>query len=186
MGQLVRLAEADDRVHQAGAEVIAISVNEPERQAGMWRRWKLDHHLLVSDPGGERYLQPLGLYDPEERGGIALPGAIVIAPDGSEAYRYRGRDFADRTTDDEMFAALEGLGLPAIEPPMGGPDVDVPEELSGFFRHDMFGPYFRGNMFGAIAIGGRVEDPEAARIAREHRRMAKATLEAWDTVRARD
>lgn len=181
----MRLAEADDRIHAAGAEVIAISVNEPERQAGMRNRWKLDHHLLVSDPGGETYLKALDLYDPEERGGIALPAVIVIAPDGTEAYRYNGRDFADRTTDAEMFEALEGLGLPAIEPPQGGPDVEVPEDLTGYFRHDMFGPYFRGNMFGAIAIGGRVADPESAQIAREHRKMAKATLDAWDVVRQR-
>ena len=106
----MRLAKDTERIHAAGAEVMAISVNELERQVGMRSRWRLDDQLLVSDPGGETYLQSLGLFDPEERGGIALPGLLVITPDGSEAYRYQGRDFADRTTDDEMYAALEGLG----------------------------------------------------------------------------
>ena len=185
MGQLVRLAAANDRINAAGAEVIAISVNEVERQAGLRNRWKLDEQLLLSDPGGERYLQPLNLFDPEARGGIALPGVIVITPDGTEVYRYQGRDFADRTTDAEMFAAIEGLGLPAIEAPNGGPETDVPDDLKGFFTLEMMGPYFRGNMFGATAIAGRLSDPAAVAVAEEHQAMANATLEAWDIVKAR-
>lgn len=181
----MRLAANNDRITAAGAEVIAISVNEVERQAGVRNRWKLDEQLLVSDPGGERYLQPLNLFDPEARGGIALPAVIVIAPDGTEVYRYQGRDFADRTTDAEMFAALEGLGLPAVEASGGGPEADVPDGLKGFFTPEMIGPYFRGNMFGATAIAGRLSDPEAAAVAKEHRAMANATLEAWDIVKAR-
>ena len=144
MGQLVRLAAENDRISAAGAEVIAISVNEVERQAGLRNRWKLDEQLLVSDPGGERYLQPLNLFDPEARGGLALPGVIVIASDGTEVYRYQGRDFADRTTDAEMFAALEGLGLPAIEAPDGGPEIDVPDDLKGFFTPEIDGPLLPG------------------------------------------
>lgn len=173
----------EERVHGAGAEIIAISVNEDERQSGMRQRWKLDHQLLVSDPGGERYLQALGLFDPEDRGGIALPGGLIIAPDGTEAYRYEGRDFADRTTDEEMLTALEALDLPAIDAPEGGPDGPVPDDLRGFFGVDLVGPYFRGNMFASIAIAGRVADPAAAEVAKEHRRMAKATIDAWDAHR---
>ena len=181
----MRLAADSDRINEAGAEVIAISVNEVARQAGLRSRWKLDEQLLVSDPGGKRYLRSLNLFDPEARGGIALPGVIVIAPDGTEAYRYQGRDFADRTTDAEMFAALEGLGLPAIEAPTGGPEAEVPDDLKGFFTTEMMGPYFRGNMFGATAIAGRLSDPTAVAVAEEHRAMANATLEAWDIVKAR-
>ncbi|MEL7155846.1 MAG: hypothetical protein AAFN30_04525 [Actinomycetota bacterium] len=181
----MRLAAEDDRIHAAGAEVIAISVDEVARQAGVRARWKLDHQLLVADPGGADYLRPLDLYDPEARGGIAVPGVLVIAPDGTEVYRYRGRDFADRTTDAEMLAALEGLGLPAVEAPAGGPEATVPGDLKGFFTPEMLGPYYRGNMFGATAIGGRVADPEATAVAEQHRAMAKATLDAWDEVKAR-
>lgn len=165
--------------------MIAISVNEIERQAGMRNRWRLDDQLLVSDPGGETYLQPLGLFDPEERGGIALPGVLVITPDGEEAYRYQGRDFADRTTDAGMIEALEGLGLAAIDPPVGGPEAEVPDDLRGFFAPEMFGPYFRGNMFASLAIRGRTSDDDARQVAKEHQQMAAATVEAWDTVRKR-
>jgi len=182
----VRLAKDTERIHAAGAEVMAISVNELERQVGMRSRWRLDDQLLVSDPGGETYLQSLGLFDPEERGGIALPGLLVITPDGSEAYRYQGRDFADRTTDDEMYAALEGLGLPAVDTPAGAPDGEAPEDLRGFFTPEMYGPYFRGNMFASIAIGRRIDgDSDAKSTAKEHQAMAAATVEAWDEVRKR-
>jgi len=181
----VRLAKDTERIHGAGAEVIAISVNENERQVGMRSRWRLDDQLLVSDPGGETYLQPLGLFDPEERGGIALPGLLVITPDGGEAYRYQGRDFADRTTDDEMFAALEGLDLSAVDAPAGGPAGEAPDDMRGFFTPEMYGPYFRGNMFASIAISRRVDDPEARSTAKQHQAMAAATVEAWDEVRKR-
>ncbi len=181
----MRLENDAERINGAGAEVIAISVNEPERQAGMRDRWKLAHQLLVTDPGGETYLQPLGLFDPDERNGIALPGLLVIAPDGSEAYRYQGRDFADRTTDAEMFSALEALDLPAVAPPAGGPDGEAPADLRAYFTTDMYLPYFRGNMFASIAISRRVADEASRLVAKEHQAMAQASIDAWDGLRKR-
>ena len=74
----MRLAAEYDRIHSAGAELAAVSVDDEVRQAGMVQRWKLTHTRMVADPGGETYLRPLGLYDPEERDGIALPGMIVV------------------------------------------------------------------------------------------------------------
>lgn len=179
----MRLAAAADRIHGAGAEVIAVSVDDEVRQAGMFERWPTPNVRYVSDPGGERYLRSLDLYDPEERDGIALPGVLVIASDGSEAYRYQGRDFADRTTDEDVYAALDSLGLDGIEPPDGGPQADVLDDLRGFFRPTDLGAYFGGNRFGAIVIAGRMSDPEARAVAREHRLMADATLDAWKTLR---
>ena len=159
--------------------MIAISIDDETRQAGMFDRWPTPHVQYVADPGGERFLGPLGLIDPNDKRGIALPAMLVIAPDGSEVYRYQGRDFADRTTDDDVYAALDSLGLPAIEAPEGGPVADVPEDLRRFFAAKTFGPYFMGNKFGALAIESRLGDTEAGATAKEHRQMAEATLEAW-------
>ena len=61
----------------------------------------------------------------------------------------------------------------------------MPGDLRGFFSPDMFGPYFRGNRFAAAAIGGRLDDKAARAIAREHRVMSEASLEAWDDWRSR-
>lgn len=178
----MRLGADADRIHHAGAEVIAISTDDDVRQAGMFARWPTPHVRYVSDPGGERFLQELQLYDAEERGGIGLPGLLVIEPDGDVAYRYVGRDFADRTTDDEMFTALERLNLDAIEPPEGGPSGDAPADLDRFFDPASLVPYFRGNRFAAIAIGGRLTDPESRAVALEHRLMCDTTLAAWERL----
>ncbi|MEM9521278.1 MAG: hypothetical protein AAGA37_18355 [Actinomycetota bacterium] len=140
----------------------------------------------MADPGGATYLQPAELFDPEERGGIALPGMLIISPDGEEIYRYQGRDFADRTNDDDLWEALAGLDLPAIEPEAWPDNIDVPDDLRGFFRPTDLGAYFRGNKFGALAIAGRLGDDATARaIAHEHRVMADATLGAWDALRGK-
>jgi hypothetical protein len=181
----VRLAVSYDRIHQAGAEVAAVSVDDEVRQAGMVQRWGLVKTNMVADPGGERYLQPLGLFDPEERGGIALPAILLIDPAGQEVYRYEGRDFADRTSDDDLLAALDGLDLEPIEPEPVTTTIEVPPDLSGFFRPSDLGAYYRGNMFGALALERRIDHEESKAMARQHRRMAKATLDAWKEHRSR-
>lgn len=175
----MRLGAEADRIHRAGGEVIAISTDDEVRQAGMFTRWPTSHVRYVSDPGGETFLEPLDLYDPEERGGIGRPGALVLDPDGEVVYRYVGRDFADRTTDEEMLTALERLALDPIDAPVGGPQAEVPDDLTGSFSPADLVPYFKGNRFGAIAIGGRLPDSETRAVAREHRLMCEATLDAW-------
>ena len=180
----MRLATEYDRIHGSGAELAAVSVDDEQRQAGMARRWGMTHTRFVADPGGERILQPLDLFDPDERGGIALPGMLVIDPDGREVYRYRGRDFADRTNDEDLWQALDALGSPAVDPPPWLPDVEVPDDLRGYFRPEDFNPYFRGNMFAAVAMEGRLGGSgEARHIARQHRQMSKSSLDAWQSWR---
>lgn len=166
-------------MHAAGAELAAVSVDDEVRQAGMSQRWGFTHTRFVSDPGGASLLQPLGLFDSDERGGIALPGVVLVAPDGVVVYRYRGRDFADRTHDDELWAAIDALGLPAVDPVAWVPGVEVPGDLQGFFRPTDFVAYFRGNRFGAVAIGRRVADDASRELAKEHRLMSESMLDAW-------
>ena len=177
----MKLASQYDRIHQGGAELAAVSVDDDVRQAGMAERWGFTHTTFMSDPGGEHILRPLGLFDADERGGVALPGMVIVDPDGNEVYRYQGRDFADRTNDDDIWATLDAMALTAIDPPPWTPTVEVPDDLRGYFRPADFGAYFRGNMFGAIAIGGRLDDTASRAIAREHREMSKSNLEAWET-----
>lgn len=173
-----------ERIHAAGGEVIAVCVDDDERLAAMFERWPTPSVRYVSDPGGATFLQPLGLFDPDERGGIALPGMLIIDPDGNEVFRYSGRDFADRTHDEDVFAALESLDLDAIDAPSGGPVVEgVGVVQRGAFQPSRYSVYFMGNRFGAIAIGGRAEGDEAKTLAREHRLMCDAMLSAWDEVK---
>ena len=177
---MVRLATNLDQIHEAGAELIAVSVDDAARQAGMTQRWGLDTVCFVADPGGEDFLQPLNLFDPDERGGIALPGMILVAPDGTEAYRYVGRDYADRTNDVEIWPALEVLNLGPVDPTPCIPDVDVPGDLTGFFRPAEYRTFFFGNQVGSMAIARRLgPDSEAGQVAIEHVSMSKDSLRAW-------
>jgi hypothetical protein len=183
----VKLASLSERISNAGAEVIAISVDGDERTVAMSARWPTPHVLYVSDPGGERYLQPMDMFDPNERDGIALPGLFVIDPDGNEVFGYRGNDFADRRNDEDLFAELAPLGLVPFAPPAGGPNAlpngDAPEEQQkGAFMPKLFGPFFSGNKFGAIALGMRAEGDEAKTLAGEHRDMAQSMLDAWTSL----
>lgn len=178
----MRLASETERIHGAGGEVIAVSIDADVRQAGMFARWPTPNVLYVSDPDRSSIIEPLGLSDPDDERELARPAMIVLDPDGNEVYRYVGRDFADRTTDAEVYAALEGLELDAIDPPEGGPVGEVPDDLRRFFAPATLVAYFKGNRFAAAAIGGRTDDKEFRTIAREHRKMAEATLEAWATV----
>lgn len=159
-----------------------MSIDDDVRQAGMFDRWPTPNVLYVSDPDRNMLLTPLDLVDPNDEREIALPAMIVIDPDGNEVYRYVGRDFADRTTDEEVYAALEALELGPIDPPPGGPVADVPDDLKRYFAPSMLVPYFRGNRFAAAAIGGRSDDEKFKAIAREHRLMADATVDAWQTL----
>lgn len=179
----MRLATNYNQIHNLGAEVLAVSVDDDERQAAMAIRWGLSHTAMISDPEGETILQPLGLYDPEDRGGVALPAVLVYGADGQELYRYAGRDFADRTTDEAVYAFLESIDLPPIQPEPWVPPVAPSQNLSGFFRPEDFGSYFRGNMFAALAISRRVRDEESMAAASQHQKMAKATLDAWQKWR---
>ena len=183
----MKLASLNERISNAGAEVIAISVDGDERTAAMSTRWPTPHVLYVSDPGGARYLHPMDMFDPNERGGIALPGLFVIDPDGNEVFGYRGNDFADRRNDEDLFAQLEPLGLAPFAPPAGGPTAlpngDAPEEhQKGAFAPKLFGPYFAGNKFGAIALGMRAEGDEATTLEKEHRDMSQSILDAWENL----
>lgn len=151
----------------------------------MRQRWLTPHTLYVSDPSGERFLQPIGLFEPDERGGIGRPGVVLLRPDGSVAYRYVGRDFADRTTDAELLAALDELDLDPIEPPDGGPELDVPDTLRGYFRPEMYGAYFAGNRSAAKAFSSRSTDPVAHELAAEHIVMCKRSIDAWNVLNGR-
>lgn len=182
----MKLESEINRIHGSGAELIALSVDDQVRQIGMHQRWPLPNALFVSDPGGEQYLKALGLYSPDERDGIAIPALLVIAPDGTETFRYTGNDFADRVADEEMFAAVEALGLEAIEPPEGGPEGECPDDVRGYFRPVSFNAYVTGSRTGALALSRRVKDPEAKAQLEEHVEQMTKSLAAWAEVNNRE
>lgn len=145
-------------------------------------RWKLPFPI-VSDPFGEALLQPLDAWNPNERGGIGWPTLMVVAPDGREVFRARSRDFADRPSDDDLFAALRSLELPAVKLSPAAP-MSSPEEDEGALRTEAFGPYFRGIRFATIALSGRLRDSADRDEVMEMSEMAASFLDAWKQRRS--
>jgi len=58
---------------------------------------------LLSDPEG-RVIKEWSVWNDSEA--IAKPSIFAIRKDGSIAWAYVGRDFADRPTDDELFSSI--------------------------------------------------------------------------------
>ncbi len=119
-GQLASYARHFEEFERRGVQLVGISVDPPSNNARMVGKLLLPFPLL-SDPEGE-LIRHFGLWDAE--GGVALPSIVVVDQTAEVRYIYSGSDFADRPTDDEVFAAIEGLEA-RIERITGGPEIQV-------------------------------------------------------------
>jgi hypothetical protein len=161
---------------------VAISVDSPGRNEALRQRWKLPF-AVVSDPGGVEWLVPLDAWHGAERGGVAWPVVVLVAPDGHEVFRFRSRDFADRPGDDDLIDALTALELPPIA--LGPADATCePVDDDAALRVDAFGPYFRGIRFGTMSLSGRLSDAGDRAEALAMSAMAISFLDAWKQRRS--
>lgn len=152
-------------------------MDPPAAQLAMNRTWHLPFRW-VSDPDGT-LARSLDTWNPNEREGLFHPLVLLLAPDGRELVRHRSRDFADRSSDGDVLAALRELGLPSRpEPPDWDPGIP-PQPTDAAFRVEAFGPYFRGIRFSTKALEGRMRDPEDAAEIRDTTAMAESFLGAW-------
>ena len=94
-----------DRFVKEGVSVAGVAVDPIENNRAMVDKLLLPFPLL-SDPEG-RVIKQWGVWT-ENGGGIAKPSIFAIRRDGSIAWRYVGRDFADRPAADELFESLTG------------------------------------------------------------------------------
>ena len=92
------------RFETESVQVAAISVDPVENNRAMVEKLLLPFPLL-SDPEGQ-VIKAWDVWNDGES--IAKPAIFAIRRDGSVAWRYVGRDFADRPTDDELFDSLRG------------------------------------------------------------------------------
>jgi peroxiredoxin len=119
-GQLASYARGVEEFEERGVQVAGISVDPPSNNAKMVGKLQLPFPLL-SDPEGE-LTRLYGLWDDEA--GVAVPSLLVVDQSGEVRYLYSGGDFADRPTDDEVFATLDKLES-RIERITGGPAIRV-------------------------------------------------------------
>ena len=158
-------------------------MDPPAAQLAMNQTWHLPFRW-VSDPDGA-LARSLDAWNPDERGGLFHPLVLLLAPDGRELVRHRSRDFADRSSNEDVLAALRALGLPSRPlPPAWDPGV-APQPTDAAFRVEAFGPYFRGIRFNTRALAGRMRDPDDAAEIRDTTAMAESFLDAWKERRRR-
>ena len=144
----------------------------------------LPFHLLA-DPDAS-VIAAYGVYhDKEQR---ARPAAFLIGPDLSIAYRYVGRDFADRPLTDELLEAVDRVkDIPtkplSIDILPEGPRA--PTDTGRVpFPLEHLAPYMRGVNFALEAIGARIADDDLLHteittyraIAQDYLKHALATL----------
>ncbi|MDP9365700.1 MAG: redoxin domain-containing protein [Chloroflexota bacterium] len=158
-----------------GATIAGVVIDAPGQNAAMAEKLALPFPIL-SDPEGGEATKPYGVWD--EAGRMAKPAIVVVAPDGAEAYRYVGADFMDRPGDDEVLAALDALGLPAIGSPVGPVAHLPPEPGPRATKLADLGPYMRGVRFAMQAMAGRARDPWDRAEAERTMRMAEGFLAA--------
>ncbi len=94
-----------DRFESEKTGIVGISVDPVENNRAMVEKLLLPFPLL-SDPEGD-VIKAYGVWNDGD-GGVAKPSIFAVRPDRSIAGKYVGEDFADRPTDEELFAALKG------------------------------------------------------------------------------
>jgi peroxiredoxin len=160
-GQLASYARQIEAFEQLGVQVAGISVDPPPNNATMAGKLQLPFPLL-SDPEGE-LARLFGLWDAGE--GVAVPSIVVVDQSGEIRYHYMGSDFANRPTDEEVFAGLQGLDS-RIERLTGGPEFQIgaaqarersvrPDERA--MDLDQLTTYYRGVLFTITVLKKRFE-----------------------------
>jgi hypothetical protein len=158
-----------------GASIAAISIDTPAQNAGMAEKLVLPFPVL-SDPDGSLALKPLEAWN--EAGEMAQPAIIVVSPDGAEAYRYVGEDFADRPGDADVLAAIEELELPPIDAGDGPVRHIEPRPSGRAIELANLAVYMRGVRFAMVALAGRARDPFDRKEAQRTAQLAERYIAA--------
>jgi len=179
----VQLANHIEEFHKAGVDVVALTVDDPGRNEAMRQRWDLPFPI-VSDPNGDTWLRPMGLWNPDERDGIGIPAVVVLDRDGHEVGRIVSRDFADRPPELSSVIALAATaGLPPIDHRQPWIADTEPTDHPGAFRADAFGTYFRAIQFATRALSSRLTDPSDIAEAQAMQMMCAEFLSERDARR---
>ena len=107
----------------------------------------------LSDPDRSQAITPFGVADEKDERNISRPALVLLTTEGTEAFRFESRDFADRMPEEDVLRAVQAFGFPATtqEPPEVGPAEAGPRTLN--LRE--LKVYYRGARFAAQAMGLR-------------------------------
>lgn len=149
------MAERKSEFNAKGARVYALSSDSPGQNSAVMDKLVLPF-VILSDEGRDQAVIPFGFEDENDPRQISKPGVVVITPDGEIAFRYVGRDYADRPNEDDLLADLEKLGLSAVDQPEDPVGVLEPGETA--IPGEGLKYYFSGAKFANLALRRRHRD----------------------------
>jgi peroxiredoxin len=76
---LAEYREHYQAIRAAGASLVAVSVDAPEKSEAVRQQVQLPFPILSDSE--RRLVQEWGIYNPNEKGGIAKPAVFILAPD---------------------------------------------------------------------------------------------------------
>ena len=103
--QLTRLAEDYDKIKQAGADLIAISVDD---QSFAWSMGQTTgaRFQILSD-SDKKIITSYGILNAQEHGGIAHPSIFILDKSGRIRFLHVGKDPQDRPSDEAILEEIK-------------------------------------------------------------------------------
>lgn len=169
---MAALADRHQEFLDAGGRLFGISSDSPAQNSAVIEEFALPFPIL-SDDSRQEAIEPLGFADEEDPRQIAKTGVVVLSPEGTEVFRYVGREYADRPHEDRLLEAVEKLGLPPTRQP--SPTIGPGEPGERAMIMDALPHYLRGAKFGVLAIRSRHRD-----ISEEFREDSRAYVQMVD------
>jgi peroxiredoxin len=99
------LAEDYDKIKQAGAELIAVSVDEQSYAWSMAQTTGAKFQILSDSE--KKTIAEYGIVNAAEHGGIAHPSVFILDKEGKIRYMYVGKDAGDRPPDDTIIVEVK-------------------------------------------------------------------------------
>jgi peroxiredoxin len=103
--QLTRLAEDYDKLKQAGADLIAISVDDQSFAWSMGQTTGAKFQILSDSD--KKVITTYGILNAEEHGGIAHPSIFLVDKMGRIRFMHVGKDPQDRPSDEAILEEIK-------------------------------------------------------------------------------
>jgi peroxiredoxin len=99
------LAEDYDKIKQAGAELLAVSVDEQSYAWSMAQTTGAKFQILSDSQ--KKTIAEYGIVNAAEHGGIAHPSVFILDKEGKIRYMYVGKDAGDRPPDETIIVEVK-------------------------------------------------------------------------------
>lgn len=149
------MAQRMDEFLASGGRVFALSVDSPGQNAAVMDKLGLRFPIL-SDPGRDKAVTPLGFADEGDPRQISRPGVVIISPDGEVVSHFVGKDYADRPDEDLVLEELRSLALDSTTQDLATHGPIEPGEKA--IPYEGLAYYFNGAKFATLALRRRHRD----------------------------